>query len=138
MEIPRCTCIVPLPIPLATNRAIQTSLQAYWDREVVTQDSIHTFNPGLFHVPALICSSIGDLDRLGIFDSYTPSRQNKTITVTEAISGIRMRVPPLMNLCWQYDGKLSCQWFTAGEHTTKGELVEVVEAFKRWIKEFIV
>ncbi|KAH8823438.1 hypothetical protein DL96DRAFT_1713848 [Flagelloscypha sp. PMI_526] len=116
-----------------------TSLQAYWDREAVAHQSIHTFQPQVFHVPALIVSSVGDVDgRLDILSSYTPSKGNKTLTITEAITGIRMRVPPLMNLLWQFDGKLSCQWFTAGEYTTQDELDSVVEVFKKWIGIFIV
>ncbi|KAK7051060.1 hypothetical protein VNI00_005172 [Paramarasmius palmivorus] len=113
------------------------SLQGFATREEASQGIIHNFDKNILHVPALVTSSIGDLGRLHIFDEYQPSRGNKTLTVIDAICGQRMRVPAIMNLFWQYDGKLSCQWFTGGEWTTEKELQEVVEAFRRWIGTFI-
>ena len=58
--------------------------------------------------------------------------------IDQVICGQRMRVPALMNLLWEYDGKLSCQWFTGGEWTTKEHLGAVVTAFEKWMGLFIV
>ncbi|KAL0581971.1 hypothetical protein V5O48_000029 [Marasmius crinis-equi] len=113
------------------------SLEGFATREESSQGIIHNFPKNILHVPALITSSIGDLGRLNIFDAYLPSKNNGTLTVVDAICGQRMRVPAIMNLFWQYDGKLSCQWFTGGEWTTEEELQQVVDAFRRWIRVFI-
>ncbi|KAI3607000.1 hypothetical protein WG66_007926 [Moniliophthora roreri] len=114
------------------------SLQGFATREETSQGIIHNFDHSILHAPFLITSSIGDLGRLGIFDAYRPSQaqEHKTVTVTDAICGQRVRVPAIMNLFWEYDGKLSCQWFTGGEWTTEEELKQVVDAFRRWIGVF--
>ncbi|KAK1236658.1 hypothetical protein PQX77_000014 [Marasmius sp. AFHP31] len=113
------------------------TLQGFATREQSSQDIIHNFDKNILHSPSLITSSIGDLGRLDIFNDYLPSKNNKMLTVTDVICGQRMRVPAIMNLFWQFDGKLSCQWFTGGEWTTEEELKEVVNAFKRWIGVFV-
>ncbi|KAF9256312.1 hypothetical protein L218DRAFT_1007489 [Marasmius fiardii PR-910] len=113
------------------------SLHGFATREKGSQGIIHNFPKNLLHVPALITSSIGDLGRLNIFDPYLPSQGNKTLTVVDVFCGQRVRVPAIMNLFWQYDGKLSCQWFTGGEWTSEDELKEVVDSFKRWIRVFV-
>ncbi|KAJ8086414.1 hypothetical protein PM082_005237 [Marasmius tenuissimus] len=113
------------------------TLRGFATREESSQGIIHNFDKNILHSPSLITSSIGDLGRLDVFNAYLPSKNNKMLTVTDAICGQRMRVPAIMNLFWQFDGKLSCQWFTGGEWTTEEELKEVVDAFKRWIGVFV-
>ncbi|KAG7089981.1 hypothetical protein E1B28_011604 [Marasmius oreades] len=78
------------------------SLQAYATHEEELHESIHSFDHEVFHIPSLIMSSIGDLGRLNLFNAYLPSQQNKTLTVVDMVGGQRMRVPTVMNICWQY------------------------------------
>ncbi|KAG7095968.1 hypothetical protein E1B28_006652 [Marasmius oreades] len=115
------------------------SLHGFATREEESQGIIHSFDPNILNVPVLITSSIGDMGRLDIFDNYLPSRArgNGTLTVADTICGQRVRVPAIMNLFWQYDGKLSCQWFTGGEWTTREQLCHVVDSFERWIGIFV-
>jgi hypothetical protein len=92
----------------------------------------------MLQTPELIVSSIGDLGRLDMLNEYRAgAKSNQTITVQDAICGQRMRVPALMNLLWEYDGRLSCQWFTGGEWMTHAQLQRVIEAFEGWIRRFI-
>ncbi|KAG7095981.1 hypothetical protein E1B28_006664 [Marasmius oreades] len=115
------------------------TLEGYATREADCQVVIHEYDPNILNFPALVTSSVGDLQRLGIFDEYLPSLENKTqpLTVVDTIIGQRMRAPMLMNMFWQYDGKLNCHWFTGGEWMTEEQLGMAVDSFKRWIEIFV-
>lgn len=98
------------------------------------QAGVSSFDPTqMFHIPALIVSSIGDLGRLGLLDAYLPSSTKKAVIIEDVICGIRIRVPPLTNLIYQYDGRISCHFMSAGEYTTGESLKLVTDSFEEWI-----
>ncbi|KAF9266400.1 hypothetical protein L218DRAFT_996581 [Marasmius fiardii PR-910] len=109
------------------------SLQGYATRDREARDSIHRFDPSVFHYPALTTSSLGDMGRLNIFNEYLPSKGNKTLTVVDFIVGQRVPLPEIKNIFWQYDGKLSCHWSSGGKWRTEEEIQLVVDSFQRWI-----
>ncbi|KAG7089984.1 hypothetical protein E1B28_011607 [Marasmius oreades] len=114
------------------------SLHEYATHEEESHEAIHNFDHEVFHIPALAMSSVGDMGRLNLFNAYLPSQRNETLTVVDMVVGQRMRVPAVLNICWQYAGKLQCHWATGGEWMTEEELQQVVDSFMRWIKILVV
>lgn len=84
-------------------------------------------------------SSIGDLGRLNIFTDYLPTeaQADKTIVVKDVICGLRMHMPPIMNLVYQYNGELSCHFYAASEFTTADALKVATDTFEEMVASVI-
>ncbi|KAH8115367.1 hypothetical protein DFH11DRAFT_1726222 [Phellopilus nigrolimitatus] len=115
-------------------KAIDQSLDGYFARELAGHITYQNFDPSIFHIPALIVSSVGDLGRLGLLTSYLPrvGGQAQTLAVQDVVCGIRVRVPIVMNVLYEYDGRLSCHFFSGGEYMTKEGLGLVTGCFEEW------
>ncbi|KAK7683437.1 hypothetical protein QCA50_013268 [Cerrena zonata] len=113
------------------------SLDAWYQREIEKEIGAKFFDPSMFGIPAIIMSSIGDTDRLGLFKHVHPSSGNKTLIVEDIITGIRLRAPPPMNLLYQYDGQLQCHWMTGGEYNTAEEMELVTDIFEARLSEIL-
>lgn len=100
----------------------------------------------MFNSPALIVSSIGDLDRLDLLTSFMPStthlpsdvfggpssvRQN--LEVTETVLGVRHHVGTYVVLVWTFRGRLHAH-FSAGRRHMRPETLELfASAFEDWV-----
>ncbi|KAH8115366.1 hypothetical protein DFH11DRAFT_1588939 [Phellopilus nigrolimitatus] len=115
-------------------KGLDPSLDAYFTRELAAHATYQNFDPKPLYIPSIIVSSLGDLGRLGLLNSYLPrsgdSRQ--TLTVQDIVLGIRARLPMAMNVLYEYDGRLSCHFFSGGEYTTKEALGLVTGCFEEW------
>lgn len=97
------------------------------------QASLDAFNPHMLDVPSIVVSSIGDLGRLNLLSRFLPSPDHtKPLVVHDVVCGIRIRTPPVMNLLYQYDGRLSCHFYTASEFNTAETLKLMTDAFEEW------
>ncbi|KII84544.1 hypothetical protein PLICRDRAFT_57529 [Plicaturopsis crispa FD-325 SS-3] len=108
-----------------------TSLEGYAAREVGGQDTLRVFDPAAMNLPTIVISSIGDLGRLNLLTPYLPSKERKTLTVTDVACGIRMRTWPIMNILYEYNGQLRNHFFTASEFTTPATLKLVTDRFEK-------
>ncbi|KAL5479106.1 hypothetical protein ACEPAI_2394 [Sanghuangporus weigelae] len=119
---------------------LDQSLEGYTARENVLHNAFGAFTPQIFDLPALIVSSLGDLGRLGLLSSFvlSPDDEPKTrLVVHNVICGIRIRMPPIMNLFWEYRGKITCHFMAGGEYTASDELALMTAAFEEWADALI-
>ncbi|KAL5525434.1 hypothetical protein ACEPAF_9304 [Sanghuangporus sanghuang] len=121
-------------------KKLDQSLEGYTARENALHNAFDAFTPQIFDLPALIVSSLGDLDRLGLLSPFVPSPDNEPKTrlvVNDVICGIRIRMPPIMNLFWEYRGMITCHFMASGEYTTSDELALMTAAFEEWTNALI-
>lgn len=57
--------------------------------------------------------------------------------VKDVICGIRVRTAPVMNLFWEYNGRISCHFMSAGEYTTSAELERITQLYEEWTEALI-
>lgn len=125
-------------------KAVDQSLESYATREVATHYAIESFSPQIFDLPLILISSIGDMGRLNILASL-PSSQAKTkispdekLVLNDIICGVRVRIPPTINLFWEYQGRMTYHFMTGGDYTTTEQLESLARNFEEWTKAIVV
>ncbi|EJD04950.1 uncharacterized protein FOMMEDRAFT_145636, partial [Fomitiporia mediterranea MF3/22] len=122
----------------------------YASRELELHHRFSTFTPKMVDLPLLLVSSIGDLERPDLLSSFVPARPSphpslqqrteytskqapeQTIIVHNVICGIRARIPPIMNILWEYNGRIACHFMTGSEYMTGEELAILTRRFEEW------
>lgn len=97
-----------------------------------------TFNPAAFHMPALIISSIGDLGRLGVLTDYLPgASEQTTLTVDDLVTGLRVTIAPVVELLYQYNGRLAYHLGTSGVNTSEESLQLETVIIQEWVDALV-
>ncbi|KAH8119091.1 hypothetical protein DFH11DRAFT_1539968 [Phellopilus nigrolimitatus] len=82
----------------------EQSLEGYFTRELTGHVAYQNFNPEIFYVPAIFVSSIRNLGRLGLLNSYLPHPREQALAVHDVVCGIRARAPVLIIMLYEYNG----------------------------------
>lgn len=88
----------------------------------------------------MIVSSLGDLRRLDLLSSFVPASDGEPkarLLVNDIICGVRIRTPPIMNILWEYRGKIACHFMAGAEYTTPDNLTSMTGAFEEWTKALV-
>ncbi|KAJ3760870.1 hypothetical protein EV360DRAFT_80753 [Lentinula raphanica] len=112
------------------------SLAGYVERERQKTEQCKTFHPSSMLVKMPITSSIGDLDRLGLFAKYLPGSSSPT-KVHRVLFRARTLVPTMNNLYYQYDGKLNCSLLASAQWYSPSEMDEMEVILRRWFDRVV-
>ncbi|KAJ3987869.1 hypothetical protein F5890DRAFT_1551055 [Lentinula detonsa] len=106
-------------------------LTGYVQRERQKTELCKTFHPSSMMVKMPITSSIGDLDRLGLFAKYLPESSSLT-KVHRVLFRARTLTPTMNNLYYQYNGKLNCSLLASAQWYSPSEMDEMEQILRRW------
>ncbi|KAF8875358.1 hypothetical protein CPB85DRAFT_1568284 [Mucidula mucida] len=114
------------------------SLNAYVTREVERREASKEFNGASYMVPALLSTSLGELEALDIatrFSESIPSEDPERILIEEF--GIAIRTPTTLKtlLFWQWNNRLTIRVTTGAKWTTNDGIVAYNNIFERWIND---
>lgn len=93
------------------------------------------FTPAILSLVTPVISSIGDLERLNLLNAYLPSAGNPTLTVEDLVFSIRIRMPVIIALIYQYNGELSLHLHTAAEFSSEEDINLLNDLFHQWVAE---
>lgn len=80
------------------------------------------FSPSILQVVTPVISSIGDLERLNLLNAYLPVAKNPTVTINDLVFAIRVKLPVIIALIYQYNGELSLHLHTSAEYTSEADI----------------
>lgn len=117
---------------------MKKSLDAYLTRETAMNQLSSAFSPAILQAVTPIISSIGDLERLGLLNAYLPSAKNPTLTVNDLVFAIRVKLPIIIALIYQYNGELSLHLHTSAEFSGDEDVKLLSGLFQQWVTEITV
>lgn len=117
---------------------MKKSLEAYLNRETTLNQLSGAFGPAILQVVTPVISSIGDLERLGLLNAYLPSAKNPTLTVNDLVFAIRVKLPIIIALIYQYNGELSLHLHTSAEFSDDEDIKLLSGLFNQWVAEISV
>lgn len=120
---------------LADNILTQKSLEAYLTRETTMNAIAGAFSPAILQAVTPVISSIGDLERLNLLNAYLPSAKNPTLTINDLVFAIRVRLPVIIALIYQYNGELSLHLHTSAEFASDEHIKLIGGLFDQWVEE---
>ncbi|KAE9391597.1 hypothetical protein BT96DRAFT_925204, partial [Gymnopus androsaceus JB14] len=90
-----------------------------------------------FMMPALLTSSIGDIDQLKACEAYSPINSKAAlgprILVDGFVFAIRVPTPLKMVGCWQWSNRLTVRVISGAKYTSHTEMNAFIEIFRSWI-----
>ena len=102
------------------------------------------YDPSAYMVPALMASSIGDIEQLGLLRDFSPSipptptdsepKGQERMLVEQVSYSVRCPTPVKMVLSWQWNERLLIRPQTASRWTSQNGLDRMGEILHSWIK----
>ena len=81
-------------------------------------------------------SSFGDLARLGIFESFRPSRDD-VISVDDVLFSVRTRICAIITYIYQYDDQLRVGGAMNGRFITEEDLKRYFGILEEWVEAVV-
>ncbi|KAI5124894.1 hypothetical protein M0805_007323 [Coniferiporia weirii] len=111
-------------------------LSAYVQREMMCHAYSSMYEPTSYMIPALMSSSVGDIEKLGLLTAFSPSvpsNATKRILLEQVSVSVRCPTPTKMVLTWQWNGRLQIRPQTAARWTTDKGMQAMGEVMRSWI-----
>lgn len=112
------------------------ALPAYMEREVMCQMYSTMFDAASYQIPALLNSSVGDLEALGLLTAFSPavpSNKSKRLLLEQVSISVRCPTPTKMVLAWQWNNRLLIRPQSAAKWTSEKGLQAQCAVMKSWI-----
>ncbi|EJD00984.1 uncharacterized protein FOMMEDRAFT_141733 [Fomitiporia mediterranea MF3/22] len=113
-------------------------IPAFLEREMMCNMYSTMYDPSAYMIPALMASSIGDIERLGLLTAFSPSvpsNAQERLLIEQVSISVRCPTPVKMVLSWQWDGRLLVRPQTASRWTSQKGLDRMGEILRSWIEE---
>ncbi|KAH8113287.1 hypothetical protein DFH11DRAFT_1689464 [Phellopilus nigrolimitatus] len=113
-----------------------TDLPAYTEREMFCQAYSSMYDPTAYMIPALMSSSVGDIEKLGLLTAFSPavpSNEMARLVVEEVSLGVRCPTPSKMVLAWQWNNQITIRPQTAARWTSEAGMQAMCKVFRSWI-----
>ena len=87
--------------------------------------------------PGILASSVGDLEKVGIFTRWSPlvpcPHGSERIVISDVCMSRRMPSAMKGYMCWQWDRKLRIRVATGAKWTSELEMKDLKSSWKKWI-----
>lgn len=113
---------------------------AFIERDMMCTAYSTMYDPSAYMTPALMASSVGDIEQIGLLRDFSPSipaasSDSERLLLEQVSISVRCPTPTKMVLSWQWNGRLLVRPQTAACWTSPAGMDKMGEILRSWIED---